>query len=104
MGRDWISRIRKGDVLRSRNGVLRVVRAVSHTRRTTVTFVIRRCSWTTRCYTIYTGNDLRQMGYAPTNVRMPLRTKFDRLIEAEFHRPGPANVCFLHCCDVTGIS
>lgn len=102
----WIARIKKGDVLRSRKGVLRVVREVSHHHipfhgiRTCVTFTIRHCSWTGRCYTVLGGNDLVQMGYRPTRAKVSLRRRIDRAIEAEFgkHRPE------LTCCDVDGIS
>lgn len=66
--KQWIPKIKKGDVLRSGTGILRVVRDVHHAHvgdhvRVSVTFTIRRCSWTQRCYTVYTGNDLVQMGY-----------------------------------------
>ena len=63
----WIKKLQKGDVIRSRSGALRVVRAVDHFGpgicRTVVHLAIKRCSWTHRAYTVYNGNDLRQMGY-----------------------------------------
>jgi len=109
----WIHRIKKGDVLRMPSGRLRVVRYVNHSvtskgvahpvPRTTVIFSIAHCSWTSRCYTTYTGNDLVQMGYRPTKARVRLRSKLDRQIEEEFMRRGPASLCKLHCCDVIGI-
>ena len=102
----WIKRIRKGDILRSGSGMLRVVRAVSHhgpsIPKTNVTFSIKRCSWTGRCYTVMTGNDLRQLGYRPTRGRMRLRGKLDLLIEGDFGAsPGDTR---LTCCDVEGVS
>jgi len=106
----WIKRIRKGDVLESRSGRLRIVRSVSHSVipgydiRTTVIFTIMRCSWTTRCYTVYTGNDLVQMGYRPVKARVRLVKPFDKKIEAEFNRKGNASECVLRCCDVEGIA
>lgn len=103
----WIKRIRKGDVLRSGSGALRIVRHVSHhgpsIPKTSVYFAIQRCSWTTRCYTVYTGNDLRQMKYSPTNGRMPLKTNMDKMIEKQFSRDF-AKDCELHCCDVIGVA
>lgn len=110
----WIHRIKRGDILRSGSGLLRVVRSVSHslipvgcggTRkphfRTTVIFTIQHCSWTGRCYTVYTGNDLVQIGYRPTRGRIRLNRKIDRRIEQEF-REHP-RVPGLSCCDVEGI-
>lgn len=105
----WISRIRKGDVLRSRSGFLRIVRRVSHSRipfygiRTSVYFTIQHCSWTHRPYTIYTGNDLVQMGYEPVAARFPLRTKFDRTLEQSFDA-GRSEDCVLDCCAVKGVA
>ncbi len=106
---DWISKIRKGDVLRSRTGMLRIVRHVSHQMvkhhglRTSVTFTIQRCSWTSRPHTVYTGNDLRQMGYQPVRGRFALRTKFDRTLEKDFDAPNAA-ACTFKCCDMKGIA
>lgn len=88
---DWISRIEKGDIIRSRDGVLRVVRHVSHwvnshsgQRRTNVFLAIRKPSWTRRPYTVYGDNDLRQMGYRPTGKKWPLDSEFDRNLERSF--------------------
>lgn len=106
---DWIPRIKKGDVLRSRTGMLRIVRKVSHSHiphygiRTSVTFTIQRCSWTTRPYTIYNGNDLRQMGYTPLRGRFHLKTKFDKTLERDFSAKD-AKECVFDCCDVRGIA
>jgi hypothetical protein len=108
----WVSRIRKGDVLRSGSGVLRVVREVSHSEirysgpphiRTSVYFAIKRCSWTRRCYTVYTGNDLIQMGYRPVRARVTLRKSIDRAIERDIQRPG-YHKPKLTCCDVEGVA
>ena len=106
----WISRLKKGDVLRSRSGMLRVVRHVSHNKipgygiRTTLIFSIQRNSWTTRPYTVYTGNDLVQMGYVKTRARRALRSKFDRTLESDFDRRGSAAECSLHSWDVLGVA
>lgn len=116
----WIKRIRKGDVLKARNGVLRVVRDVSHSGpsngKTSVTFAIRHCSWTHRPYTVLTGNDLVQFGYRPTKAHVALRKKIDREIERDFNgRLVSANgrriSCpvlgtdrRIDCCDVRGMA
>ena len=116
MTRDWIARIRKGDVLRSGSGVLRVVRNVSHSEvrwsgpphiRTSVVFAIKHCSWTKRPYTVYTGNNLVQMGYQPTRARVTLQKRIDRAImrvygaAPNWSHKKPYEVT---CCDVEGIA
>lgn len=105
----WINRIKRGDVLRSPSGKLRIVREVHHhdsgsINKTYVTFAIQRCSWTGRCFTVYTGNDLRGGGWRPVGASVKLNTKFDRLIQWEIvERPLPAEIK-IHCCDVVGIA
>lgn len=109
----WINHIEAGDVVKSGNGLLRVVRHVCHsvvtsggTRphiRTTVVFAIKHCSWTHRCYTIYTGNDLVQMRYRPTRAKVSLRKRIDRAIAEEFRRPGNIKRARLTCCDVESV-
>lgn len=105
----WIEGIKVGDMLRARSGKLRVVRSVSHSEskhygtRTIVIFTIQHCSWTGRCYTVYTGSDLRSAGYRPTGVNVSLRGKVDRMIGEEFGRRGSMAEAKLRCCDVIGI-
>ena len=101
----WIKQVKVGDVLKSRSGLLRVVRYVNHHAggcRTWVSFTINHCSWTGRCYTMYEGNDLIQFGYRPVRVRMKLRKKIDKAILREIVdvRGGKPT---LTCCDVEGI-
>lgn len=112
----WIARIKVGDVLKSGTGVLRVVRAVSHHKikysgpehiRTNVTFAILTCSWTGRPYTVYTGNDLVQMGYRPTRAKVKLNKKIDRAIMRVFNAPpdySKKKHYEVTCCDVRGIA
>lgn len=103
--RRWILGLQVGDVVRSGNGALRVVRAIKHCRsgykttRTSVTFSIRRCSWTHRCYTVLTCSDLLTLGYRPTRAKVKLRKRIDRAIENDFHADKPV----LTCCDVSGV-
>ena len=51
---EWLKAVRPGDVLRTPNGILRVVRRVRYRRGvvSSFTFTIRRCSWTHACYTV----------------------------------------------------
>lgn len=98
----WIKRIRKGDVL-ARGTVFRIVRDVKHTdKHTFVIFLIRRCSWTTRCYTVYTQHDLKSLGFRPTGKRKRLRSHFDYEIEQNFD--VSLRDTTLHCCDVEGLA
>jgi len=105
MAAKWIERIEKGDILRSKSGLLRIVRAVHHSWipqsqqiRTSVTFTIKRCSWTGRCYTILNGSDLMTQGYQHTGKRIRLQKKMDKEIAAEFgQKPESLK---LTCCDV----
>ncbi len=106
--RDWTNRLQPGDVVRFRSGALRVVRAVRHPERPTssygeiyrssITFAIKRCSWTHRCYTVYTSSDLRTLGCSMTRAKVSLRKKIDRLIMAELEL-NPLKPT-LTCCDV----
>ena len=131
MKHGWIKRIRKGDILRAPSGLLRVVRDVSHSGpsagKTSVIFTIAHCSWTGRCYTVLTGNDLRTFGYRPTQARYSFRKAIDRKITNEIsggdkirivvaasggritkyidvHRPLDRDKIQLDCCDVRGIA
>ena len=89
----WISRIKVGDVLKSGTGLLRVVREAHHYTitkggrephtRSYITFAIRHCSWTGRCYTTLVTSDLITLGYRPTRARVKLRKKIDRAIQRE---------------------
>lgn len=105
----WIAQLQKGDVVRTRSGRLRIVRDVSHHHnryygtRTIVTFLICHPSWTGRCYTVMTGNDLVQMGYRPTKAKATLRTAFDWAVEQEISECFHPNDIKLHARDVRGI-
>ena len=105
----WTVRLKVGDVVRARSGTLRVVRSVIHSYkygfvRVSVTFAIQRCSWTGRCYTTYTGNDLVQMGFRPTRAKWHLRTAIDRAIDEEIQKKKRRDHSIgLTCCDVEGI-
>lgn len=104
---DWIKSIKVGDILVEKK-TPRIVRAVSHQPedpsicKTYVWFTIRRCSWTTRCYTVLTGNDLRQRNFRLAGKRVQLNKPIDAAIAMEFGEMKPAKIK-LHCCDVEGI-
>lgn len=51
-----------------------------------------------------TGNDLRRLGYRPTDARWKLNSKFDRLIRTDMETPGGLAAQTLRCCDVVGIA
>lgn len=112
----WIGKLKVGDVVGMPSGRLRVVRSVSHYYvrqskmiRTSVAFTIRHCSWTGRCVTTLTGNDLVQMGYRPTSAHVELNQEIDRQIQYELTgregkwQPLPADIR-LHCCDVKEVA
>jgi hypothetical protein len=105
----WIERIKLGDVLKSRSGDLRVVRWVRHSPipyygiRTSVIFAIRRTSWTTPAYTVYTGNDLVQMGYRPTRAKHPLTARIDKRLLKSFEHNGGILPTDLRAWDVIGL-
>jgi hypothetical protein len=104
----WFRTLKVGDVIAERSGVWRTVRAVS--RRPSgglyaVHLVIRRCSWTHRCYTVVNATDLRVRGFRRIRVkRRPLRTRLDRQIQRIVNGPLAKRKQALDCCDVKGIS
>lgn len=69
--RDWRDEIKAGDILLSKNGVERVVRAVTHRGETlhSVTFAILRRSWTDRAYTVIFRSELKERGFTPTGKK-----------------------------------
>lgn len=102
----WMRTVQAGDVIRRPNGPFRVVREVSRYpdgRLRSVWLVIRRCSWTHRCYTILGYTDLRILGYRRVRVkRRALRRCIDKKIQAALHERGWENS--LRCCDVEGVA
>lgn len=67
-----------------------------------VTFAIRNCSWTNRCYTILSRTDLRIRGFRPTRQRAALRGKVDKLIKHDIEHHYPEDQ-ILTCCDVKAV-
>jgi hypothetical protein len=100
---DWFDHLRVGDVLRDPWGNFRVVRKVSRwTRRPRsqggtlhgvgplrgVTLTIRRRSWTNRCYTVYSANDLKVGRWSYVGARIKLTRDIDGCIEQAIHQPA----------------
>lgn len=100
----WFRRVQVGSVIAERSGRWRVVRAVHRGpsgKLWGVSLVIRRCSWTHRCYTVLTHTDLKYRGFRL--IRVPprtLRTELDRKIQACLGARDKA----LTCCDVEGVA
>lgn len=67
-----------------------------------VSFAIRRCSWTNRCYTVLHAMDLIYRGYHPAGMRCKLDRIWDELIEfcVKHNRKEDQR---LTCCDVKGV-
>lgn len=62
----WMLTLKVGEVIARPNGAWRIVRDLSRYANgelRSVCLVIRRCSWTRRCYTYLNANDLRTFGY-----------------------------------------
>lgn len=104
---DWMLRLKVVDLLVKGNGKPRAVRSLYRYPNgdlAGITFAIRACSWTGRCYTAISYNDLKQTGYVPyingnTKVRMKLNSDMDKKI-AGCIRNGEDRS--LGCCDVKG--
>lgn len=102
----WMKDVVVGSVLARPHGSWRVVRAVHRYQNgdlRSVTFAIRRCSWTHRCYTIYGYNDLRMLRFRMVRVEpRKLLTRIDRKIHAAIHEPCDRKS--MTCCDVEGVA
>lgn len=98
----WMATVRVGDVLESANGAQRVVREVKRYKDgelRSVTFAIRRCSWTGRCYTILGYTDLRYRGFRKVGrVRMGSAVDWKIYKEIKSHAKPK-----LSCCYVRGV-
>ena len=103
----WMRDLQVGDVLAPAYGQWRIVRAVSRYNDgdlRCVTFVIRRCSWTHRCYTVLSYTDLIHRGFTKVPVKpRKLTSLADRAVTAAIHQPA-WEPRLLTCCDVEGVS
>lgn len=78
---DWFDWLDAGHVICERGGAWRIVRQVSRRtdgRLSFVTLVIRRRSWTGRCYTVLTSSDLKTRVFT---VKRDVRVKPKTLID-----------------------
>lgn len=101
---EWMRSVKVGDVLVNANGTYRVVRSASffpNGNLSTVTFVIKHCSWTGRPYTVMNFTALRQQGYRPAHARSKMNGPLDPQIARVVvdHRDRS-----LTCCAVKGIA
>jgi len=107
---EWINRIQAGDVLETPHGDQRLVRHVhrregkrGHPSKVWVYFAIRRCSWTGRCYTLYSSEDdyLRRMRFVgPFRGKL---TALDFRINRDIETcPNPGSYA-AKCCEVRSV-
>lgn len=100
----WMRDVKVGDVLVNANGTYRVVREVTRYADgdlKCITFVIQRCSWTGRAFTVLGFTDLRMQGYRPAHARSKLNGPLDAQIArviADYRDMS------LTCCMVKGIA
>ena len=102
--KDWRDRLRVGDVIIV-SGTERIVRFALYQRSgflRSVTCSILHCSWTGRATTILSRSDLKTRDAAPTNIKIPLRSKIDKKFEMSM-RQKCTEIPLLTCCDVSGI-
>ncbi len=107
--RDWRDDIKVGDVMSERGRPWRIVRQASYRDNgllLAVTFTIRRCSWTHRCYTTVMRVDLNVRGFRKVrNVSVSLKNSgIDAKIKRAIGRVAmPNHNHILTCCDVEGL-
>jgi|SRR5579872_560803 len=94
---------RVGQLIKSPAGLLRIARAVhiasDDPKKVWVSFAIKHCSWTRRCYTVYSLDELLRTGYTVTRKRVKFN-KFDKRVNTVIHKSSKE----MTCCDVEGIS
>lgn len=102
---DWTLSVKVGDVLTNGRSD-RVVRECKYGKRgriRSVTFAIKHCSWTGRCYTVLCINDLLWAAYRPAGHRVKLRSRMDKKIARDLRYENRFNQK-LDCCDVRGVA
>jgi len=103
---EWFSQIVVGSVVREGDGPLRVVRYVHRVAdgRIWVGLAIRRCSWTTRPYTILNASDLKTRKFRLVPVRpVTLKGDFNARMAASMRHDGPAHLSPMRCCEAVGV-
>ena len=109
----WSLTIQEGDVIRTKSGTLRVVRAVHRhpkasgkgsgkatvARRCFCFFAIKRCSWTGAGYTVYNVAEMVGMGWLPTTAKpRPLKVEIDLKLRHDFEARDSRTRC-VTCCE-----
>lgn len=97
-----------GEIWRAPNGLLRIARCVHvsnprNPNRIRIYFTIRHCSWTHRCYTLYSVAELLYHGYVNTHKKwrwLPEDIILNDIIERNHQLPRDEAMT---CCDVEGI-
>ena len=94
--------ILEGEILKAPSGKLRIARVVHYkNQRVYVYFTIARPSWTTRCYTLYTTNELFYLGYRRTGKHVHYFDERDMEIADEMETSySPPRI---HARDVQGL-
>lgn len=101
---DWMASVKIGDVLENSKGTQRIVRYVSRYADgdlRSIAFVINRCSWTHRPYTIVSYSYLRHHGYFPVGVNIKLNTELSIEIQKNIEN---SNYRTVTCCQVKGLA
>ena len=100
----WLDQLRIGDIVYEGGNPsrARVVREASFGKKgllSSVTFSIRRRSWTGRCFTVVSRTDLKTRCFAPAGARVKKFTLLDKMIAHDIlywdkskQRVSPADV------------
>lgn len=102
----WLDKIQEGDILLEQGRSERVVRNAHYGKNGklySVTFTIKHCSWTGRCYTVLIRADLKTRRFAPTGKKYKAKTELDTKIKEEVNNSYNPPEIKLHCCDVKGV-
>lgn len=98
--------LKVGDIFRWPSGRLRVARLVhlgNSPRKSWVFFSIQHCSWTGRCYTLYSVGELMSMGVTKTQARIKRFGQRDQEINNDIEQRHDRERFRFRCCDVVGI-
>ncbi len=112
----WAAEVQEGDVVKTKSGDLRIVRAVhrhpkatgkgsgkaTKARRVWCFFAIKHCSWTGAGYTLYTIAEMVGMGWLPTSAKpRRMSAEIDVRLKSDFARPGKDRC--VRCCEAVGL-
>lgn len=99
----WIDKLRAGDIIKFGEN-LRIVLEVKkfNSKVQYVTFIILRCSWTRRPYTVYSRREVLARG-KPLHKRVNLKRQPFATLVNDLNAPTPKQ-CVLQCDDVVGVN